>query len=111
MCGNPHNGITPGGYGQGTTVADARPRNIVGPQIRRFRYDLKISQADLVARCQRLGWDISRDILARIELQIRWVGDYELVLLAEALGVDLIRLLPSKHVFSSLKKKLLLTET
>jgi hypothetical protein len=68
---------------------------------------LKISQAELVARCQRLGWDISRDILARIELQIRWVGDYELLLLAEALGVESDRLLPSKSAFSSMKRKLL----
>ncbi|HEY3902019.1 MAG TPA: helix-turn-helix transcriptional regulator [Chthoniobacter sp.] len=88
-------------------MADLRLRNIVGPQIRRLRYDLKISQADLVVRCQRLGWDISRDILARIELQIRWVGDYELVLLAEALRVDIEELLPSKHAFSMLKPKLI----
>jgi len=88
------------------SVPAARPRNIVGPQIRRIRYQLKISQADLVVRCQRLGWDISRDILARIELQIRWVGDYEMLFLAEALSVAPDRLLPSKSAFAEFRRKL-----
>jgi len=91
-------------------VTDARPRNIVGPQVRRLRYGLKISQADLVARCQRLGWDISRDILARIELQIRWVGDYELLFLAEALAVPPENLLPPKREYSALKRTLFKTD-
>lgn len=41
------------------------------------------------------GWDISRDIVARIEGQTRWVGDFELVKLADVLGVpatDLLKL-------------------
>ena len=35
-----------------------------------------------------LGGDLSRDTLAKIEAQIRWVSDFEVQTLAEALGID-----------------------
>jgi hypothetical protein len=34
------------------------------------------------------GWDVSRDIIARIEGRVRWVADAEIAKLAAALGVD-----------------------
>ncbi len=71
-------------------------KNVSGPQVRKIRYQLKLSQPELAARCQRLGWDISRDIVARIELQTRWVGDFELALLANALKVPISDLIPTK---------------
>ncbi len=42
----------------------------------------------LVAKLNLLGWDISRETLAKIETQIRWVADVELIKLASALEVD-----------------------
>ena len=72
------------------------PGNIVGPQISRLREAQGLSQADLAAKCQLLGWDISRDILARIEGQIRLVTDTELVFLARSLAVSLDGLLPKE---------------
>ncbi len=50
----------------------------------------------LATKCQLAGWDISRDIIARIELRIRWVADFELILLAQVLNVSVAELLPSK---------------
>jgi len=47
-----------------------------------------LTQAQLVAKLNMAGWDVSRDIVARIEGQIRWVADFELVKLAEGLGTD-----------------------
>ncbi len=38
-------------------------------------------------------WDISRETLAKIESQIRWVADSELFKLAEALDIDPCELL------------------
>lgn len=64
------------------------PRNIIGPQLRRLRYERGLSQPELAAECQRMGWDISRDIIARIEGQTRWVADFELLLLARAFKVS-----------------------
>lgn len=41
-----------------------------------------------------LGWDLSRETLAKIESQIRWVADFELLCLAAALRVEVEALLP-----------------
>ena len=65
-----------------------QPRNIVGPHVRRLRVAQSLSQAELAVRCQRSGWDISRETLAKIESQIRWVADFEVVNLAKILRVD-----------------------
>jgi transcriptional regulator with XRE-family HTH domain len=48
-----------------------------------------MSQPQLAATCQRLGWDIERDTIAKIEATSRWVGDRELLKLARALEVPL----------------------
>jgi hypothetical protein len=39
-----------------------------------------------------LGWDIGRDIIAKIENQSRWVADFELVALAKLFAVPVQRL-------------------
>ncbi|MEQ1933922.1 MAG: helix-turn-helix transcriptional regulator [Fimbriimonadaceae bacterium] len=68
---------------------------MVGPTVRRLRNAAELSQADLAARCGVLGWDLSRETLAKIESQIRWVADFELMCLAAALRVEVKTLLPS----------------
>jgi transcriptional regulator with XRE-family HTH domain len=73
-----------------------RPKNIVGPQVRRYRDELGWSQATLAAKCQVAGWDISRGIVAAIEGRVRWIGDFELVLLAKMLRVNPAELLPKQ---------------
>ena len=73
----------------------SRPRNIVGPNLRQLRYQRALSQAELAAACQRLGWDASRDMIAKIERQSRWVSDSEWVFLARALRVRLEELMPT----------------
>ncbi len=52
------------------------------------------------------GWDITRSIVAAIEGQVRWVGDFELVLLAQVLRVDSAALLPKRVNWSELKGSL-----
>ena len=78
------------------TQTTEKPRNIVGPQVMAQRCRLGWSQPVLAAKCQLAGWDISRDIVARIELRIRWVADFELILLARVLGVEIANLLPRR---------------
>ena len=72
-------------------------RNIVGPQIRKLRIQQGLSQPVLAAKCNLLGWDISRETLAKIEAQIRWVSDFELLCLSKSLNVSFDDLLPSKE--------------
>ena len=50
------------------------------------------------------GWDITRSIVAAIEGQVRWVGDFELVFLAQVLRVDSAALLPKRVNWSELKQ-------
>jgi transcriptional regulator with XRE-family HTH domain len=73
------------------------PRNAIGPRIRKLRYKLKLSQPELAARCQLIGRNIGRDTVAKIEDQRRWIGDFEIVGLALALGIKPEMLLPSKE--------------
>jgi ribosome-binding protein aMBF1 (putative translation factor) len=62
-------------------------QNLVGPVIRKIRYQSGLTQAMLTARCNRSGWDIGENTIAKIEAQIRCVTDREIVFLAKALGV------------------------
>ena len=46
------------------------------------------SQEHLAGKCQLSGWDASRDVIARIELQKRIVTDWEIIWLAKAFGCE-----------------------
>jgi transcriptional regulator with XRE-family HTH domain len=87
-------------------------QNIVGPVIRALREKKGITQAQLVAKLNLAGWDLSRATLSKIEAQIRCVTDYELPILAVCVGIepwDLIRMAlastqkPSRSLPSLLK--------
>jgi hypothetical protein len=43
-----------------------------------------------------MGWDASRDIIARIESQVRLVTDSEILFLAKALGASVVELFPTQ---------------
>jgi hypothetical protein len=73
------------------------PRNLVGPQIRKLRSQQSLTQPMLAARCRRWGWDLSRETLAKIETQFRWVADFEIICLAKALRVEPADLWPPKE--------------
>ncbi len=61
------------------------PRNFLGPAIRQLRERAGLTQPMLVARLNVQGWDLSRGTYAKIEAQVRWIADFEIVRLAEAL--------------------------
>lgn len=84
------------------TQRSSKLRNVVGPKVRALRDRHGWSQPVFAAKCQLQGWNASRDIIARIELQIRWVSDFELILLARALQVSPTDLLPSRLDLSQL---------
>jgi transcriptional regulator with XRE-family HTH domain len=67
----------------------SKPMNLIGPKVRKIRESQGITQEDLTARCNVLGWDISRGTLAKIESQVRRVTDEEAALLARVLRVEI----------------------
>ena len=75
-----------------------QPLNIIGPRIRKLRKAGGLTQDQLAARCQRLGLDITRGTLAKIEVAVRSVSDHEIPFIARALSVPLGDLFPTKLV-------------
>ena len=73
-----------------------KAKNIVGPKIRNLRDQQGFTQELFAARCTVLGLELSWATLSKIEAQLRCVTDVELVVLAEALRVEVTILLPPK---------------
>jgi len=72
-----------------------RFRNSIGPQLRRLRNEREMTQDALAGALQRAGLDMDRTAVAKIEMQIRSVFDFELAMIARVLRVDMLTLLPS----------------
>lgn len=66
----------------------SKAKNAVGEQLRRIRCALGWSQEDLAAQCHRRGWDMDRVMVAKIELRLRSITDFELMKLCETIGVS-----------------------
>jgi len=82
----------------------SQQRNLIGVQVRRMRCDAGLSQPALAAMCQRIGWDVGRDAIAKIEGRSRCVSDSELVFLARVLGCSLLDLYP-ENIKATLRRK------
>lgn len=67
--------------------------NTCGARVRLAREKSGLSQEDLAAKIQLKGHSLTQKAISRIETGIRVVPDYEIPLLAEALGVDPLWLL------------------
>ena len=74
----------------------ASKQNIIGPQVRKLRNERGLSQAQLAARLEVLGLEISRAGLSKIEAGLRCVADAELPVIAQALKVAIIDLFPGR---------------
>lgn len=60
-------------------------QNITGSNIRRLRKEQNLTQTALIARCQVVGWQLSRETLAKIESGVRRVNDAEVALFVRIL--------------------------
>jgi hypothetical protein len=77
-----------------TFVKKRAAKNVIGPTIRKVRVSMnpKVSQQDLAGRLAARGIQIDRSVVARMEAGGRSVRDYEIIAVAAALRVPLIRL-------------------
>ena len=80
-------------------------RNIVGAKVERVRKAKNMKQKELVAILQSKGMDISDTSMSRLEGQIRLVQDFEIPILAEALGVTVEWLLPVSYTHLDVYKR------
>ena len=62
-------------------------KNICGERVKEARKNLKLSQENLAAKLQIEGVIIERDSVSRIEIDTRFVADYELAALSKILKV------------------------
>ncbi len=67
--------------------------NMIGPNIRKNRIKLHLSQDALATKLQLRNIEISQKVISRIEKQERFVTDYELLAFSEVLKVDIYELL------------------
>ena len=67
--------------------------NRVGTAVARLRKAQGLTQAGLMARAQVAGWNVSIDVIRKIELGEREVTDIELMKLTKALRVPVTVLL------------------
>lgn len=70
----------------GSTKTD---RNSISGAVAKLRTQQNLTQEDLAGRAATAGWNISRDVVKRIERGEREVTDIELRLLAKALRVPI----------------------
>jgi len=84
------------GFGCGfllsSVVPSANPLNICGPKLRALRVERGLSQPALAAMCQRAGWDITREVIAKIEGKTRSLRDFEIKKIADVLDVPITAL-------------------
>lgn len=76
-----------------TNKLDNGRNNICGLQIARHRKQMKKSQRELADDLQRLGLDIDKNAVQRIEAGKRFVTDIELVYIRMALNLSYEELL------------------
>ena len=70
--------------------------NILGPKIRVVREAQGLTQEQVAAKCQVLGFDLTRGTLAKIESRVRAISDHEIPFLAKALDCTIDSLFPRR---------------
>lgn len=64
-------------------------KNLCGNKIKEARIIKQMSQSDLAAKMQIEGIVLERDSISRIEIGTRFVADYELMVFARVLKVNI----------------------
>lgn len=71
-----------------------RHLNLIGPQIRKLRFQQDWSQNDLAIKLQLIGFDVDRSTVAKIEARLVWVGDWQIFYFTRVFKVEIDDLYP-----------------
>jgi len=71
-----------------------KAHNLVGPQVRKLRYNRGWSQAQLAIQLQLKGLDVGREVVAQIEGQTHCVKDKDLPYFACVFQIGVAELFP-----------------
>lgn len=66
--------------------------NICGKNIKKIRKEQKVTQDELCARMQVMGYQISRSDISKVENGKKFITDFELVGFSKALKVSILDL-------------------
>lgn len=66
--------------------------NIIGKNIKKIRKEKKITQEDLCARMQTMGYFISRSDISKLENGKKFIADFEVYVFSIALKVSILDL-------------------
>ena len=69
-------------------------RNLIGRQVRRFRWERDWSQEELAEQLHDMGLNIGRQRIAKIEIGEAWVSDIEIILMAKVFEVKIEQMFP-----------------
>lgn len=78
----------------GFVMSQLTYKNVVGPKIRSLRIQFAWTQEMLASALRRMGWDISRSSLAKIEARLVHVSDSDLLYFVRLFEVEPIALYP-----------------
>ena len=76
----------------GKKIISQNSLNITGKNIKQIRKDKKITQEDLCARMQVLGFKLSRSDISKLENGKRFITDTEILGFSKALRVGILDL-------------------
>lgn len=71
--------------------------NVIGKNIQSLRKNNKITQEELCARMQVLGYQISRSDISKLENGKKIIADFEIIGFAKALKVSILDLFDSAY--------------
>lgn len=66
--------------------------NIIGKNIKEIRKSKKLTQEDLCARMQVMGYQISRSDISKLENGKKFIADFEVYGFAKALSISILDL-------------------
>ncbi len=80
---------TEGGATMRVRKQELGTRNVAGGRVEQRRKVIGMKQKDLLTQLQVRGIDLNASGLSKLEGQLRSINDYELVALADVLGVSI----------------------